>query len=276
MTQRIVRTHIPAVALIALFLCGGVAHAQQTPLEKSISAADAGAGKRYALRCKACHTMDKGGANRLGPNLWDIVGRKQSSVKGFNYSPVFRKLTGSWSLQELDAFMTNPRKYATGTRMTFAGVKNAGQRHNLLAYLATLTDKPSVSSPSANKPSANKPSAIRTSPKQTTAATNDPSLADELDLPQGKGREDVAAICSACHSLSIVRQQGLDADRWDDLMTWMTEKQGMPELEVDQRKNVVSYLAKNFGPQSRQSRPNAMNPMMPRMPSMPMPMPMPK
>jgi cytochrome c len=237
---------------------GAPVYAQQATVDKSVATADAEAGKRYALRCKACHTLDKGGANRLGPNLWNIVGRKKSSVAKFNYSPAFRKLEGVWSLEQLDGFMSDPRKFVPQTRMVFPGIKNASQRHNLLAYLATLSDTPPRSKSVAGK---------------AATAAGAPSMADELNLPQGAGREDVAAICAACHSLSIVRQQGLDEDRWDELMTWMTEKQGMPELEAQQRKNVVSYLAKHFGPQSRQSRPNAMNPMMPSMPSMPLPMP---
>ena len=242
----------------ALLLPAGLAGAQQGALEKSVAGADAAAGKRYALRCKACHTLDKGGANRLGPNLWMVVGRKQAAVKGFNFSPAFRKLAGAWSLAELDAFLANPRKYAPGNRMAFAGAKSERQRHQLLSYLTSLSDTPRRTKPEvAAKP----------------GAADGPSLADELGLPKGKGREDVAALCAACHSLSIVRQQGLDRDRWNELMTWMTEKQGMPAMESRQRKAVVDYLAQNFGPQSRRGRPNAMNPMMPSMPAMPLPMP---
>ncbi len=236
----------------------GPVQAQQNELQKAVAAADVQAGKRYALRCKACHTLDKGGANRLGPNLWEIVGRKQTSVKKFKYSPAFKKLTGVWNVQELDAFLTNPRKYARGNRMAFAGIKQKKRRHQLLAYLASLSDK----TPKTKAPV-----------KRTAVAKGGPSLADELKLATGNGREEVAALCSACHSLAIVRQQGLDRDRWDELMTWMTKKQGMPELKGKERTLVVQYLAKNFGPQSRKSRPSVMNPMMPRLSTMPLPTP---
>jgi len=227
--------------------------AQEASLQKTIANSNANVGKRYALRCKACHTLNKGGANRLGPNLWGIVGRKQASTKGVKYSKAFKGLKSNWSLTELDKFLANPRKYAPGNRMAFAGVRKASQRYGLIAYLATLTDAP--------------PSTAKAKQSTRIAARPDgPSLADELKLPNGSGRETVAAICSACHSLKIVQQQGLDKSRWDELMDWMTEKQGMPALSNPDRKKVVNYLASNYGPQSRSRRINPMSPMMPRMP----------
>lgn len=241
------------------------AHAQQAALDQALAQADVKAGERFALRCKACHTLDKGGANRLGPNMWDVIGRKQSSVKGYNYSPAFKKLTGTWTLSALDAFLTDPRKYAPGNRMAFPGIKSERQRHQLLAYLKTLSDTP------AQPKSDAKPAAAAAAP-----AASEPSFADELGLPSGNGREDVAALCAACHSMAIVRQQGLDRDRWDELMSWMTNTQGMPALLGEQRKLVVDYLAKNYGPQARQPRSNPMNPMMPRLPAMPLPPPPPQ
>ena len=217
------------------------------------------AGQRVALRCKACHTLEEGGANKLGPNLWRVVGRSQSKVEDFKYSKALTKLTGEWTLQELDKFLSDPRRYAPGNRMAFPGLGNPDQRHNLLAYLATLGgQKPSIGGSGSQ--------AKAEGGKQATA---EPTLADELDLPQGEGREEVAALCAACHSLKIVKQQGLDADRWDELMTWMTEKQGMPELDPEDRTKIVSYLAEHFGPQSRSRGTNPMMPMMPRMPVAP-------
>lgn len=66
-------------------------------------------------------------------------------------------------------------------------------------------------------------------------------------LPEGEGREEVAAICAACHSLRLVTQQRLSRQRWDELIDWMVAEQGMPELDVDTRQKVLDYLATNLG-----------------------------
>ena len=92
--------------------------------------------------------------------------------------------------------------------------------------------------------------------------------ADFDGLPPGAGREETHAICGACHSMRLVTQQGLDADRWDGLMDWMTEKQGMAELEKTERQRIVAYLAEHFGPDRRTRQ--RIDPMRPSMPAMPM------
>ncbi|QPC42289.1 hypothetical protein HW532_05970 [Kaustia mangrovi] len=77
--------------------------------------------------------------------------------------------------------------------------------------------------------------------------------ADELgsDWPEGPGREDVGYFCSACHSLAIVKQQGLTRGQWDEMFDWMVEEQGMPELEGEMREEFLDYLSENFGPDDR-------------------------
>ena len=143
--------------------------------------------------------------------------------------------------------------------MAFAGLRKADQRHDLLAYLSTLADKKAATS-------APEVQAKAESDKPSEA---EPTYADELGLPKGEGREEVAALCSTCHSLQIIKQQGLDAERWDGLMDWMTEKQGMPALDPEDRTRIVSYLAEHYGPQSSPRSMSPMNPMMPTMPMMP-------
>ncbi|MEZ5786583.1 MAG: cytochrome c family protein [Xanthobacteraceae bacterium] len=226
---------------------------EDSGLKEQIAHASTASGERFALRCKACHTLEKGGANKLGPNLWSVIGRKQASVDGFRYSNALQQLNGEWTLAELDKFLSSPGKYVPGNRMAFPGVPDPAQRHALLAYLATLSDAAPAATAKAAPP------------------RDEPSFADELDLPEGAGREEVAAICSACHSFRLVRQQGLDAYRWDELMDWMTEKQGMPALAPEERDRIVAYLAENFGPQSRSPAANPMSPMAPLMPPPPAP-----
>lgn len=107
-----------------------------------IAAADAGAGEKVAKKCSACHSFDEGGANKVGPNLWDIVGRPVASAAGFGYSDAMAGMGGSWDFAALEAFMADPKGTVPGTKMSFAGVKKPGQRADLLAYLRGLSATP--------------------------------------------------------------------------------------------------------------------------------------
>jgi len=99
-------------------------------------------GQKEARKCAACHSLDKGGKNKVGPHLWDVVGRNVATAEGFKYSNALTDIGGTWSYEKLDAFLTAPRDYASGTRMTFAGIKDAAERADLIAYLRTLSDNP--------------------------------------------------------------------------------------------------------------------------------------
>ncbi|MEE8506904.1 MAG: cytochrome c family protein [Kiloniellales bacterium] len=113
------------------------------PVAALIAAADTGAGQKTAKKCTACHSTAKDGANKIGPKLWDIVGRPVASVAGFSYSGGLKKKAGeTWSYANLDAFLAKPKDWAPGTKMTFAGLKNAEKRAALIAFLRTLSDSP--------------------------------------------------------------------------------------------------------------------------------------
>src|SRR5690606_67584 len=110
-----------------------------------LAAADPEAGQRAGRVCIACHTFEEGGATRVGPNLWDVVGRPIASVEGFNYSEALQEHAaeaGEWSFAELDAFLAAPRDHVPGTTMTFAGIRDEGQRADLIAYLRSLSNDP--------------------------------------------------------------------------------------------------------------------------------------
>ena len=110
-----------------------------------IGGADVAAGQRAAKKCVACHTFEKGGANKVGPNLWNIVNRKIAVVDGFKYSGVLSGMSDKdWSYDHLNQFLTKPKDFAKGTTMGFAGVKKAEQRAALLAYLRSLADEPAA------------------------------------------------------------------------------------------------------------------------------------
>ena len=106
-------------------------------------AQDADAGQRVFNQCRACHTIDKGGRNGVGPNLWGIVGRKAASIEGFRYSSSMRSLAEgglTWNEERLTAYITNPKAVVPQGSMAFAGLRNEQQLKDLLAYLAKQKD----------------------------------------------------------------------------------------------------------------------------------------
>ena len=102
--------------------------------------ADAARGKKLFKKCGACHTTDQGGKNKVGPNLWNIVGRGIGTVEGFNYSDAMKSHSGSWNITALNEFLTNPKKTVPGTKMSFSGVKKDRDRANLLLYLQSFSE----------------------------------------------------------------------------------------------------------------------------------------
>ncbi|MEL6372851.1 MAG: cytochrome c family protein [Pseudomonadota bacterium] len=107
-----------------------------------LASASAEAGQKVFRKCAACHTPNKGGANRVGPNLWNVVNRDIASLSSFNYSSALKKIEGGWTFEELSKFMHKPKKYAAGTKMVFAGLKSESDIADLLAYLNSLSDSP--------------------------------------------------------------------------------------------------------------------------------------
>jgi cytochrome c len=118
------------------------AKAPEEPLEQRLASASNERGQAATKPCETCHTFDKGGQNRVGPNLWGVVGRDLASEQGFNYSAAMKSKGGKWSFEELDKFLANPRRDIPGTAMTFAGIERDRQRADVIAYLRTLSDNP--------------------------------------------------------------------------------------------------------------------------------------
>ena len=100
------------------------------------------AGRKTARKCAACHSFDKGGAKRVGPNLWGVVGGPMARAQGFAYSSALAEMGGSWGYDELDRFLARPKDYIAGTKMAFAGLKKPGDRANVILYLRSLSDSP--------------------------------------------------------------------------------------------------------------------------------------
>jgi len=102
------------------------------------AAQDAAAGQRVYNQCRACHTVDQGGRNAVGPNLHGVVGRKAASVEGFRYSgPMREKASGglTWNEDQLRAYLRNPKEVVPGGSMSYPGLKNEQQLNDLVAYL---------------------------------------------------------------------------------------------------------------------------------------------
>lgn len=143
----------------------GAAKEAEQPVETLLAAASVEKGQATAKQCQACHTFEKGGPNRVGPNLWNIVDRARASEAGFNYSAAMKAKGGKWSFDELSKFLANPRGYIQGTAMTFAGLARDTQRADVISYLRTLADSPvplpkaaaNTPAPAAAAPPAAKP-----------------------------------------------------------------------------------------------------------------------
>ena len=102
-----------------------------------LAAADVDKGAKVFGKCKACHKLEDG-ANGTGPTLFNVVGRDIGSIGEFGYSGVLAELPGDWTPEALDGFLENPKSYASGTKMSFSGLKKIQDRANLIAYLGTI------------------------------------------------------------------------------------------------------------------------------------------
>lgn len=114
----------------------------EMPISARLAAADAEQGAKVFRKCKACHTVEQGGRNAIGPNLWNVVGSKLAHREDFDYSSAMRQAGGEWTYDKLDAFLARPREALPGTKMTFAGLSRPDERADVIAYLRTLSDSP--------------------------------------------------------------------------------------------------------------------------------------
>ena len=104
----------------------------------SAHAGDAANGETVFARCAICHTVQKGGSNGLGPNLFGVTGRKAASLSTFMYSGALKNAGVTWTADKLKLWVTSPARMVPGTKMAFAGLSKAKQADDVVAYLGTL------------------------------------------------------------------------------------------------------------------------------------------
>ncbi len=204
------------------------------PIAPRLAAADPAIGEKIFLQCAACHGARPGAAATIGPNLWNVLGRELAALPGFDYSASLRAAGGHWDYERLNRYLFDPKLVALQGRMPFAGIRDEGARAHLIAYLRTLHDAPPPLPPATGA---------------APPALGHAAAARDWDgLPPGPGREEVFYLCRACHSLMIVKQQGLSRSAWDDILVWMVQEQGMRPIEdPGARGRLLDYLATHFG-----------------------------
>jgi len=154
------------------------------PLETLLAAADAGKGEAVFKKCVSCHTINAGGANGIGPNLAAIMGQPIGKhAAGFAYSPALSGHGGNWDWANMDAWLKSPKKFADGTKMSFAGLGNAEDRANLIVYLNSqgsnlpLPAAPAAAPAAAKGDAAAAPAAADAKPAEAAAAAAAPAEA---------------------------------------------------------------------------------------------------
>lgn len=112
------------------------------PILAMLADADITRGERLSKACAACHSFDKGGANRIGPNLWNVVNASKGAHDGFTYSSTMAAFGGQWGYQELNHFLWKPKDYMPGTKMNYIGLRKPEDRADMIAWMRTLHDTP--------------------------------------------------------------------------------------------------------------------------------------
>ncbi|MDV2984071.1 UNVERIFIED_CONTAM: c-type cytochrome [Methylobacteriaceae bacterium AG10] len=159
------------------------------PIAVRLASADADKGKGGTKACQACHSFEKGGPNKVGPDLWEIVERQKAHHEGFDYSAALKEKGGNWTYEDLDHFLENPKGYVKGTKMAFAGISSPAERANVIAYLRTLADSPKPL-PAAEKKAETAPEGDTKAdaPKPAEGKAED-KKADDKSKASGKAEE---------------------------------------------------------------------------------------
>ncbi len=136
----------PAIAVAdepVAVAAAGAAPAELAPIGPKLAGANIENGKAlFQKQCFICHTIDKGGVNKVGPNQWGVVGRKLASHEGFGYSSALKDKGGEWDYEAINHLIFKPTAFVRGTKMAFAGLAKEQERADVIAYLRTMSDAP--------------------------------------------------------------------------------------------------------------------------------------
>ena len=179
--------------------------APEQPIEFFLASADPVKGEQVFKKCAACHNAAKGGPNALGPNLWGAYGKPHGHVPGFAYSDALKSKPGVWDWASMNEWLTSPKKYAPGSKMTFAGLSKPDERANVMAYLNQQSDSP-MPLPAAPAAAPAGVNADPTSPAEVAAERKDDAVkagdvevqteAQAAKQPVGNVRGDAAPATS--------------------------------------------------------------------------------
>ena len=160
------------------------------PIEFYLASADVAKGEQVFKKCAACHNVDQGGANALGPNLWGVVGKPHGAHPGFAFTDALKSVPGNWDFKALDAWLANPKKYAPGTKMTFAGLSNPQDRADIIAFLNSHgSNLPLPAAPAETAEASPEKAAAEAEDAGAQKAENEPVLNTAEDT-RGKGEGD--------------------------------------------------------------------------------------
>lgn len=168
--------------------------APEAPIATFLQTADAGRGERVFAKCAACHSINQGGANGVGPNLWATMGVAVAHVAGFSYSDALRGKGGNWDWDTMSEWLRSPRTFAPGTKMTFAGLSDPQDRADLMVYLnaqgsaLALPAAPATAGPAAPGPAgAPTPGATNVDESVNGAAPDQPVVNEAQAARQPEG-----------------------------------------------------------------------------------------
>jgi len=181
---------------------GGEAPAAESVLPL-LASADVSAGEAVFKRCGACHTIEQGGPNKVGPNLWGVVDRPIAGHEGFSYSSALTEFSEGgqkhWTYENLDHFLTSPKGLVPGTAMSFAGLGSVQDRANLIAYLRTMADQPAALPEAAPAAQEGAAAPAEGGGEQAAQAAADPVLSLLANADASNG-EAIFKRCGACHT----------------------------------------------------------------------------
>ena len=185
----------PAFAIVSALPQGVSAAPRAVPIAALLAKADASKGGTDAAKlCGSCHSFDKGGATMVGPNLYDMIGAPIAQTAGYDFSSGLKARKGKWTFDDMDAWLRNPKGYAPGTKMAFAGINNDRQRANVIDYLRTLSASPLALPPVPKEA----PAASASGPAAPPAGPPFPQLVGAADAKLGQAA--AQRYCGACHS----------------------------------------------------------------------------